>query len=48
MFYVEGDVDQVTNLARVSAAEEGSDEALDDDKGKTPQVEVEVVVLDGH
>ena len=36
VFYVEGDVDQVTDLAWVSAAEEGSDKALDDDKRKTP------------
>ncbi len=35
VFYVEGDVDQVTDLARVSAAEEGCDEALDKDKGET-------------
>ena len=48
MFHVEGDVDQVTDLARVPAAEEGSDEALDDNKGETPQIEIEVVVLDGH
>lgn len=48
MVHVEGDVDQVTDLARVSAAEEGSDEALDDDKRKTPYIYIEVVVLDDH
>lgn len=48
MFYVECDVDQVTDLARVSAAEECRDEALDDNKGETPQIEIEVVVLDGQ
>ena len=36
VFYVEGDVEQVTDLARVSTAEKGSDEALDEDKGETP------------
>ena len=36
VFNVEGDVEQVTDLARVSAAEEGSNETLDEDKGETP------------
>ena len=48
VFHVEGDVEQVTDLARVSAPEEGSDEALDEDKGETPPIYFEVVVLDGR
>lgn len=48
VFYVEGDVEQVADLTRVSAAEEGGDEALDEDKRETPQIDSEVAVLDGH
>ena len=48
VFYVEGDVEQVPDLARVSAAEESSDEALDENEGETPEIYSEIVVLDGH
>ena len=48
VFHIEDDVEQVADLARVSATEEGSDEALDEDKGESPQIYPEVGILDGH